>query len=146
MKARKIIAVVFAFALALWVAAPAARASERDQASQMTFSQAVQIPGNTVLPAGTYWFVLMDTAANRNVVQVFDVNWEPITTVIANSTEVSQPSDKTVLTFAQRSSDQPLLLLKWYYPGNSIGHEFVYSGALAEQTVRTVTVIGQPAN
>ena len=149
MNMRKIANVVVALVLALCFTAPVTRASQRDQATQLTFSQDIQIPGNTVLPAGTYWFALMDTAANRNVVQVFDVNWQPITTVMANSTEMSQPSDNTLLTFAQRSSNQPLLLLKWYYPGNNIGHEFVYSGAegraLAEQTVNTVTVVGQPA-
>lgn len=144
MKVRKIIGVAFAFVLALWIAAPGARASERDQASQLTFSQSVQLPGNTVLPAGTYWFVLADSAANHNIVHVFDANWEPVATVLTNSTQIPNPTDHTRLTFAERSSNQPVLLLKWYYPGDPIGHEFVYSGALAEQTVRTVTVVGQP--
>ena|SRR5258706_13590277 len=41
--------------LALVMMPPSARASERDQATEITFSQSVQIPGR-VLPAGTYWF------------------------------------------------------------------------------------------
>lgn len=145
MTIRKITNVVAALALALCFTAPVTRASQRDEATQLTFSQDVQIPGNTVLPAGTYWFVLGNPTADRNIVQVFDLDWRPVTTVIANSTEMSRPSDNTLLTFGQRSSNQPPLLLKWYYPGNTIGHEFAYSGAEAEQTTNIVTVMAQPA-
>jgi len=47
-KAISILGLLLAFAIIL----PAARADEYDQASQLTFSQPVQIPGH-VLPAGT---------------------------------------------------------------------------------------------
>jgi hypothetical protein len=45
--------------LALVMMLPYARASERDQATAITFNQSVQIPGR-VLPAGTYWFVVSE--------------------------------------------------------------------------------------
>ena len=47
--------------LASLIMLPVAHADEWDQASQLTFSQSVQIPGR-VLPAGTYWFVLASRA------------------------------------------------------------------------------------
>jgi hypothetical protein len=149
MKARKAISIVFALVLALGVLVPATRASERDQATQLTFTQSVQIPGNVVLPPGTYWFTIADSQSNRNIVRVFDIYWQPITTTIAVSAEHLRPSENTLLTFAERSADQPNVLLKWYYPGNTTGHEFVYSGpegrALSEETVGIVTVAAEPA-
>ena len=49
--------VAILFLLAVLVALPAARADQSNQATKVTFSQPVQIPGR-VLPAGTYWFEL----------------------------------------------------------------------------------------
>ena len=58
----KDVAVVRTFApiallLAFLMVLPAARADQANQATKVTFNQAVQIPGR-VLPAGTYWFTL----------------------------------------------------------------------------------------
>jgi hypothetical protein len=149
MTARKAFSIVFALVLSLGVLIPATRASERDQATQLTFTQSVQIPGNVVLAPGTYWFTVADSPSNRNIVRVFDINWQPITTTIAASTELARPADNTLLTFAERSADQPYVLLEWYYPGRTTGHEFVYSGregrALSEETVNFVTVLADPA-
>ncbi|HEV2522905.1 MAG TPA: hypothetical protein VGT24_11035 [Candidatus Acidoferrales bacterium] len=149
MKIGKAIIVVFVFNLvaALGVLAPVTHASELDEATQLTFDQPVHIPGNVVLQPGTYWFALANPTSSHDVVNVFDENWKPITTIMATSTELSQPSDDTLLTFAKISPDKPEVLLKWYYPGNAIGHEFVYSGAegrtLSEETKNIVTVTGQ---
>ena len=149
MKSRKAFSIVFALVLALGVLIPATRASVRDQATQLTFTQSVQIPGNVVLPPGTYWFTIADSPSNRDVVKVFDINWRPITTTIAASTEIARPSDNTLLMFAERSADQPYVLPQWYYPGNTTGHEFVYGEregrALSEETVNIVTVLADPA-
>jgi len=54
-----IIGCVLALALVAFV--PHARADERDQAPQLTFNEPVELPGNHVLPAGTYWFVAPDS-------------------------------------------------------------------------------------
>jgi hypothetical protein len=149
MSTRKAICICFAIALALVVVTPASWASERDQATQLTFSQPVQIPNHVVLQPGTYWFTVEDTPADRNIVHVFDVNWQPITSTIAASTEHSWESDNTQLTFAQRSANQPDMLLKWYYPGDKTGHAFIYSGregrALSEDTINVVTLYAEPA-
>jgi hypothetical protein len=149
MKTQKTVTIFFGLALLLGFLAPVTWGSQRDQATQLTFSQPVQIPDNIVLPPGTYWFAIADSSANRNIVRVFDANWNPISTTLANSTQQLQPSENTQLTFAERSADQPEVLLKWFYPGDTLGHEFVYSGsegrALSEQTVDVVTVIADPA-
>jgi hypothetical protein len=149
MKTRKALAIAFGFVLALGPIAPAIWGSARDQATQLTFTQSVEIPGNVVLQPGTYWFTVADSTTDRNIVRVFDQNWQPITTTMATSTQHNWTSDNTVLMFAVRSADQPNVLLKWYYPGDTMGHEFVYSGAegraISEDTTNVVTVNAQPA-
>ena len=126
---------------------PVAHADEADQASQLTFSQSVQIPGR-VLPAGTYWFVLEDTVANRNIIQVFNSDRSTLyATVLAITAERSHPTDNTAITFAELASKQPQTIVSWFYPGHSIGHQFVYSNRENQELARvkhqTVIVTAQ---
>ena len=142
MNTRGAIPCLIACAFALAMIAPAASASERDQATQLTFSQSVQIPGDVVLPAGTYWFKLADSKADRNVVQVFDTNWSIIATTIAIPTQRPAITNHTMLSLAEGAPDQPDVLVKWFYPGEATGHEFLYSTPmerqLSEENVITV--------
>ena len=88
--------------LASLVMLPVAHADEWDQASKLTFSQSVQIPGR-VLPAGTYWFVLADSVGNRNIVQVFNSDRSTLyATILTTDSERLQPTDSTTITFAER--------------------------------------------
>jgi len=116
------------FLLAFAIILPTAtRADEYDQASQLTFSQSVQIPGR-VLPAGTYWFVLANTSTgNRNVIHIFNSDRSTLyATVSTIAAERAQSSDHTAFTFAERESTQPSAIVTWFYPGRKTGHEFVY--------------------
>ncbi len=133
MKTRKTISflgLLLAFAIIL----PAARADEYDQASQLTFSQPVQIPGR-VLPAGTYWFVLADISiANRNIIHIFNSDRSTLYATVSTITaERAQSSDHTALTFAERDSTQPSAILDWFYPGRKTGHEFLYAAQDEEE-------------
>jgi hypothetical protein len=122
-KSISILGLLLAFAIIL----PAARADEYDQASQLTFSQPVQIPGR-VLPAGTYWFVLANVSiANRNIIHIFNSDRSTLYATVSTITaERAQSSDHTALTFAERDLTQPSAILDWFYPGRKTGHEFVY--------------------
>jgi len=105
----------------------AAHADEYDLKTKLTFSQSVQIPGR-VLPAGTYLFKLADNASDRHIVQVFNSDGTTLyATLMAVSAERPEPSDKSVVTFAEQGDGRPEALLKWFYPGETIGNEFVYS-------------------
>lgn len=104
----------------------AVHAAEADQYTKLTFTKPVEIPGQ-VLPAGTYVFKL----ANRddlNTVQIFNADGTRVyATLQTNPTERMEPTGSTTLTLAERPSGEPAALLKWFYPGNNVGHEFVYS-------------------
>jgi len=104
-----------------------ARADEWNEQTKVTFGQAVEIPGRT-LPAGTYWFQLADADSSRNIVQIFSENRSTLyATVMTVSSERMEPADETLLTFAEPESTGAPAIIKWFYPGETIGHEFEYS-------------------
>src|ERR1700738_2612566 len=104
----------------------AAHADEWDQATKMTFSESIQIPGQ-VLPAGTYLLKLANRDSDLNTVQIFSADrtvlYGTFQTIPADRRE---PTGDTVLAMAKQGSGQPDVLLKWFYPGDDTGHEFVY--------------------
>jgi hypothetical protein len=106
--------------------APGARADEWNKKTILTFSGPVQIPGAT-LAAGTYVFKLADLQSNRHVVQIFDKDEKKIYgTILAIPDQKLEPSDKPVVMFAERPAGTPQAVKAWFYPGETIGNEFVY--------------------
>src|ERR1700722_1274755 len=109
---------VLGLALASLIVLPNAHASETDQATKLTFSQSVQIPGQ-VLPAGTYWFL---ATPDPQVVRIFSEDRSTCyATLQTISAEQLVPSDKTEITFAERASMRPEAIVTWFYPGRTIG-------------------------
>ena len=92
--------VAFALYIASLVAAfgSPAKADESNKLTIFTFSQPVELPGNKVLPAGTYAFKLMDSASDRNIVQVFDKDMTKLyATILTVPDYRPQPHDKTII-------------------------------------------------
>lgn len=117
------IGMILAFALFFELAA---HADESDQATTLTFSQPVQIPGK-VLAAGTYLFKLVDTDSGQNIVQIFSADRTVLyATVQTIPTDRPEPTGHTVVALAEPGAGQPDVLLKWFYPGRETGNEFVY--------------------
>jgi hypothetical protein len=130
-----------ATAIALLVALPAS-ADVWNKKTFLTFSGPVQVPGVT-LAAGTYTFKLADLSGNRHVVQIFDKDEKKIfTTILAIPDQRLEPSDKPVVMFAERAAGTPQAVKAWFYPGETIGNEFVYPKsqaiAIAKATHETV--------
>ncbi len=116
--------------------APGARADEWNKKTILTFSGPVQIPGTT-LPAGSYVFKLADIPGNRHVVQVFDKDEKKIYgTMLAMPNQRMTPTDKPVVLFSERASGSPQAVKVWYYPGDTIGNEFVYPKSQAMKIAR----------
>jgi hypothetical protein len=141
------LSIIFAAALALAMVVPGARADAQNQMSQLTFSQPLRIPGQVVLPAGTYWFKLTDSTADQNVVQIYNSNWSLVATTIAIPALRPEATDHTMLTFAEGSSRYPAVLVKWFYPGRLTGHEFLYSAPMENRISEDhmITVKAEPA-
>lgn len=123
-------------ALVFAVFTPLAKADQWNQATKVTFNEAVEIPG-TVLPAGSYWLTLMSDDPENNVVQVWGANRQHlIATILTVPDSRLHATGKTVIRFEERSSNQPEALRAWFYPGDNYGHEFVYSESRAREIAR----------
>ena len=104
----------------------AAHADESDQTTTVTFNQPAQIPGQ-LLPAGTYVFQLANSDSSRNVVQIFNSDQTHVyATLETMPTDRQEPTGHTVITLAEQGARKPDVLLKWFYPGNLTGNEFLY--------------------
>jgi hypothetical protein len=125
-KLMRVLKVVCCAAALTALLAPAARADEWNKKTFLTFSGPVQVPGAT-LPAGTYTFKLADLNGNRHVVQIFDKAEKKIfTTLMAIPNQRLEPSDKPIVLFTETPVGSPQAVKVWYYPGETIGNEFVY--------------------
>ena len=124
----------------------AANADELDEATTLTFSAPVQIPGK-VLPAGTYLFKLANSDTDIDLVQIFNKNQTKFYgTVQAIPTERQIATGDTALTLVEQGSARPDALLKWFYPGRLTGCEFVYQGQQEKQLAQDVhhTILAAP--
>jgi hypothetical protein len=83
----------------LGTALPQAKADEMDQKTVFTFSGAVEIPGQVLLP-GTYVFKLMDSQSDRNIVQVFNKNENHLYGTFLTIPDYRlKPAGKPIITF-----------------------------------------------
>jgi len=129
MKAARILALIAFAALIGAAGLSRVNADEWTKTTKVTFSDDVQVPGK-VLPAGTYTFRLMDSPANRHIVQVFNADGTHlITTVLAIPNYQLEVSGHTILAFAERPTGEPEAIKAWFYPGDNFGQEFVYPKA-----------------
>jgi hypothetical protein len=121
--------------------APCARADEHDKLTYFTFSGPVQIPGHT-LAAGTYMFKLADSPSNRHIVQVFNKDGSKLyATILAIPDQRLDAADKPVVLFRETPAGTPGAVRAWFYPGNTIGDEFVYP---KEQAIRIAKATHEP--
>jgi len=91
----------------------------------MTFSAPVELPGVTLQP-GTYVFKLADTAS-RNVIQVLSKDeMDVIGHWLFVPAERRDVTGETVVTFRETKEGTTPAVQYWYYPGESIGKEFIY--------------------
>jgi hypothetical protein len=126
MRSWKLLEILLSIAVISLVIAVKVHASVADQKTIVTFNQPVDIPGKVLTP-GTYVFKVLDLAGSRNVIQVLDKNeTHVIATFIALPTEMSKPPEKPFIRFKEQAAGAPPALEAWFYPGNTIGHEFVY--------------------
>jgi LPXTG-motif cell wall-anchored protein len=141
MKFLRTIFAVLALTLLGATLATGARADEWNKKTVMTFSQPVEIPGQ-ILPAGTYTFVLLDSPADRHIVQIFNADGSHlIATVLAINDYRLKPTGDTVVKFAERTGDNPEALKAWFYPGDNFGQEFVYP---KQRAIELAVIVKEP--
>jgi LPXTG-motif cell wall-anchored protein len=113
-------------ALATGIVTTPARADMWDKKTILTVNQPVQIT-DTVLQPGQYVLRLLDSQADRHIVQIFNGDQTHIiNTVLAIPAERLRPTGKTEFTFWETPPGTYKALRRWYYPGDNFGQEFAY--------------------
>jgi hypothetical protein len=107
--------------------ASTAQAQTHERITYFTFSDTVMLPGMT-LPPGTYMFSIVDPAVSRRVVRVANREgthtYGLLMTVGANR---HVPAEEPELHFLEARAGSPLPVSMWWYPGDTVGREFIYS-------------------
>ena len=106
----------------------------------LTFSAPVEVPGATLQP-GKYLFQLADLQSNRHVVQIFNEDGTKlIVTTLTIPDQRMDPADEPVVQFLETPAGTPAAIKSWFYPGNTIGDEFIYP---KEQAMRIARATNQ---
>jgi LPXTG-motif cell wall-anchored protein len=140
----RVLVSAFCVVLIAMMLSTTAFAQRYDKKTTVTFSKPVEIPGISaqVLPAGTYVIRLLDALSDRNVVQIFNKDENHLfATILAIPNYRLKATDKTVMTFAERSAGDPQAIRAWFYPGDNWGQEFVYP---KKRAVELAKITNQP--
>jgi hypothetical protein len=119
----------------------AAQAQPADYKTYFTFSGPVTLPGVT-LPAGKYIFRLADPNTSRKVIAIqSEDGTKQFALLHTIPNQAPQAPNDPEIRFMETSSNVPPPVKTWWYPGNSIGYEFIYPRAQAMQLAK---VTNQP--
>jgi hypothetical protein len=144
--------VACALAIAVSLDGTSAAAQEpTNQITYFTFSAPFELPGGKTLPAGKYVFKIVDTPGNRHIVQVMSEDQKQMhATVMAIPAQRQDPADEPEVRFMEAAANTAPAIRTWWYPGRSIGHEFIYPKdharrLAARQSEGVLTVSGDAA-
>ena len=113
--------------LSLTLSGGAAQAQTFNRTTFFTFSDTVMLPGMT-LPPGTYMFSIVDDTISRRVVRVANQEGTHTYGLLMTVGAIRQvPTDEPELHFLEAPSGTPPPIAMWWYPGDTLGREFVYS-------------------
>jgi len=128
----KMVAVSSCLTLASLTVVPA-MADTWNKKTIITISEPVQVPG-AVLQPGKYVMKLLDSQADRHIVQIFNEREDQIqTTILAIPNYRLQPTGKTEFQWWETPAGQPKAMRAWFYPGDNFGQEFAYPKSTAIQ-------------
>jgi hypothetical protein len=116
-----------AFVVSLAIGTTAIAQEPVDQKTFFTFSAPFELPGGKTLPAGRYTFRIVDSPSNRHIVQILSEDGKEMhATILAIPAQRQDPPNDPEVRFMETAADQPPAIRTWWYPGRTIGHEFIY--------------------
>jgi len=121
--------------------AASAQAQPEDKRTYFTFSGPIALP-HVTLPAGRYLFRIVDTTSTRKVIQVLSEDQKKPYTMVntISDTRRDAPKDATV-SFYESARGTPAAVKSWWYPGETIGYQFIYPRNQAKEIAKAT---GQP--
>jgi hypothetical protein len=110
-----------------------AQTQPMDDRTEFTFSAPVELPGVT-LPPGTYVFRFVDASNQKKVMQVMTKDDQKTYGMFLTINAIRPtPSNDAELRFLETPAGKPAAVKTWWYPGNTIGREFIYPKSQARR-------------
>jgi hypothetical protein len=106
-----------------------------DYRTYFTFSAPVTLPGVT-LPAGRYLFRLADPTTGRKVISVLSADGTPLAMLHTIPNQLTRAPQDAEVRFMETPANMPPAIKTWWYPGKSIGYEFIYPRQQALQLAK----------
>jgi hypothetical protein len=129
---RKLAVAAFAV-VGLAIVTPKAQAQLLDETVTVSFSAPVELPGR-VLPAGTYVF----TVVEPNVTRVSSADGKTVYGIFFTAPEERpEPSEKAII-LGENTAGAPERIEAWFYPGDSVGNEFMYRAPRSHHKLTSV--------
>lgn len=96
----------------------------QDRSTSVEFSAVTRLPGITLQP-GKYVFRLGTPVGKQNIVEVYSTDGtKKIATLLTVDYTGTRSGDATTVLFEKTN---PAVLRAWYFPGEVVGREFVYT-------------------
>jgi len=111
----------------VFLAPPTTQGDEWNRMTRFTINHPFEVPGMVLQPNTQYVIQLYDSPATRSVVQIYNGDrTRLLTTFFGISSERMEPVNDTTFTFIETQPGYPLPIKEWFYPGRTIGLEFLY--------------------
>ena len=117
---------------AAWIclAPPATVADEYDKKTIVTISQPTEVPG-IVLPPGKYVIKLLNSSSNRHIAEILNERMDHLyaltfTVAAERVPPIDEKENNRILTFYEGKNGAPPAVRRWFWPGDTIGQEFIY--------------------
>ena len=121
-------------AVAAGLMAPAIRADNIDLKTVVTFRVPVEVPGDIVLPPGTYVIKLLASGSNRHIAEVYNKKMDHLYALAFTAAAFKlDQSSRPGFTFYEQGSGRPVAIRSWFWPSYVWGSEFLYP---ADQAAR----------
>jgi hypothetical protein len=104
---------------------PAAHASEIDKLTLLTFNHPVALPDVALAP-GTYRFELADPTGDQSLVRVMSADGTMSYGTFITIPDTHAPANHKAVTLEKQPAGTPETITAWFYPGDGVGHEFMY--------------------
>jgi hypothetical protein len=127
---------LFAVAVLCLVMTASASLQPLDRRVYFTFNSPVTLPGKT-LPPGKYMFRFADPETGGRVMQVLSADGTKVYgTFLTIPAERPTPPEEAEVRMMETASNAPPAIRTWWYPGDTIGREFIYPKSHARQLAR----------
>lgn len=116
--------------------APPQAAAAQDRAATVEFTTITRLPGITLQP-GKYVFRLGQPVTKQNVVEVYSSDGTKKIATLLTVDYATPAAGNTTVVFEKTN---PPVLRAWYFPGEAVGREFVYTEDEAKTIYATASV------